>query len=68
MGFLPFVSLEFFSPRVEISWAFPLCYYQKFDGYFLMNHEALLGGKVGVNRGEFSNNSGIYHGEIPVLE
>ena len=33
-----------------------------------MNNNALLGGQVGVNCGEFSEDSGIAHGELPDLE
>ena len=52
---------------VKISCAFPLHSSQKLDGYFRMNNKTFLVVQVGVYCVEFSEGSGIYHGELPAL-
>ena len=69
MGFIFFVLfLEFFSTPVKVSCAFSLCVPQKLDRYFHINGKAFLGGRVGVHRGEFREDSCISHGKFSALD
>ena len=56
------------SPRVKISCVFPLHCEQELDGYSHMNNNSFLGGQVGLHCGEFSEDGGVSHGELPDLE
>ena len=56
------------SDRVKISCVFPLHCEQELDGYSHMNNNSFLGGQVGLHCGEFSEDGGVSHGELPDLE